>query len=235
MHMVSLLALALTAPFVAQDDDALLACRALEKRINEAKSLRITVGMTIELENQRGERKRGELSGSVWLAEGNKARIDLSGKAPGDKDMQFKMISDGHRMLARVKGQPDRPPHEAPKDIGEIIRGTISRAGIFAGVFYGVPEKEEPKLDDLYQISDFKLGARQKSGSREILIIDYKIGFRGAKEKGLITLALYADSMLPQKRIFTITDAAHKVRIIETYSEFTVDPMLEAKQFDLPE
>jgi len=39
--------------------------------------------------------------------------------------------------------------------------------------------------------------------------------------------------MQPTKRVFTITDSSHKVRILESYTEFKVDEKLDSKIFDL--
>jgi outer membrane lipoprotein-sorting protein len=230
MRLVSMLAFALASTFLISDDEAQQLCLGMEKRIMDAKTLHIAFAMTVEVDDQRGE-----LRGNLWLGDGNKTRIEINGTVPGGKTLEMKMVCDGDKMVTQTSGQPSRPPRDPPKTVGEITRGTIARAGIFAGIFYSVPDKEEPKLDDLFQLTDFKMGNRQKIGAMEKLAFEYKIAFRGAKERGLITVWMETPSMLPSKRIFTINDTTHKVRIMESYGEFQVDSKLDLKTFDLPD
>jgi len=163
MRLVSILAiaLALTSPILIQGDEAEQLFNGMEKQIMEAKTLQIAFDMTVDVDGQKGE-----LSGKMWLGEGNKTRITIAGKVPGGKELDMKMVCDGEEMVTHTAGKSSRRP-DPPKSVGEITRGTIARAGIFAGIFYSVPDKEEPRLDELFQLSDFKLGARPKNGTRE--------------------------------------------------------------------
>ena len=65
-------------------------------------------------------------------------------------------------------------------------------------------------------------------------MVEYQIGFRGAAEKGTLTVWIDAASHLPLKRVFTINDASRKVRVTETYSDFVVNAELDSKHFTLP-
>jgi outer membrane lipoprotein-sorting protein len=229
MRAISVLALALLAPVLVQEDEAERACHDMEKRLLEAKTLRFSFAMKVEVDTNEDN-----LKGTIWLAEGNKARIEVKGTMGGGKPLEMLMISDGTQMVAKVTGAPAPEPRDTPRSTGELTRGTIGRAGVFAGLFYGTNDKKEPSLDDLFQLSDFKVGNREKKGARQILVIEHKIAFRGAKEKGMITLWVDSKSSLPEKRVFTINDAMHKVRVMEVYEGMTVDAKLEDTLFELP-
>src|SRR5580704_14079249 len=70
MRAVSSLALALLGPALVQEDEAERACQGMEKRLIEAKALRFSFAMTVEVDNHEDK-----LKGTIWLGEGNKARI----------------------------------------------------------------------------------------------------------------------------------------------------------------
>jgi outer membrane lipoprotein-sorting protein len=229
MRAVSFLALALLAPVLVQEDEAERACRDMEKRLVEAKTVRFSFAMTVEV-----DAAEDKLKGTIWLGEANKARIDVKGTMGGGKALEMLMVSDGAQMVARMTGSANQAPRDTPRGSGELIRGTIGRAGVFAGLFYGTNDKKEPSLDDLFQLSDFKLGGKEKKGRREALVIEHKIGFRGAKEKGMITVWIDSKSFLVEKRVFTINDANHKVRVMEVYEGMTLDAKLDDGLFELP-
>jgi outer membrane lipoprotein-sorting protein len=229
MRAVSFLALALLVPALVQEDEAERACQGMEKRLVEAKTLRFTFAMTVEVDAMQDK-----LTGTIWLGEGNKAKINVKGTMGGGKDLEMFMVSDGTHMMTRMTGVPSQEPRDTPRGTGELIRGTIGRAGVFAGLFYGTNDKKEPTLDELFTLSDFKVGSRAKKGLGEILVIEHRIAFRGAKEKGMITVWIDNKTFLPEKRVFTINDAAHKVRVMEAYEAMRVDAKLDDELFVLP-
>jgi outer membrane lipoprotein-sorting protein len=229
MRAVSFLALALLAPALVQEDEAERACQGMEKRLMDAKALRFSFAMTVEVDNHEDK-----LKGTIWLGEGNKARIDVKGTMGGGKPLEMFMVSDGTQMVTKMTGVATQLPRDTPRGTGELIRGTIARAGVFAGLFYGTNDKKEPSLDELFQLSELKVGNREKKGTREVLVIEEKIAFRGAKEKGMITVWIDNKSFLPDKRVFTINDSAHKVRVMEAYEGMAIDPKLEDELFALP-
>jgi outer membrane lipoprotein-sorting protein len=229
MRAVSFLALALLAPMLVQEDEAERACLGMEKRFLEARTLRFSFAMTVEVDTHEDK-----LKGTIWLGEGNKARIDVKGTMSGGKPLEMFMVSDGNQMVTKMTGVATQAPRETPRGTGELIRGTIARAGVFAGLFYGTNDKKEPTLDDLFQLSEYKVGNREKKGVREILVIEEKIKFRGAKEQGMITVWIDSKSFLCDKRVFTINDASHKVRVMEAYEGMAVDGKLDDELFVLP-
>src|SRR5439155_18913242 len=172
MRAVAVLALLIGARSLVQEDEAERACRDMEKRLLAAKTMRVVFALTLEV-----DARQDKLKGGLWLAEGNKVRIEVDGTMAG-KPMAMLTVSDGTAMIAQGNGVGPAA-RETPRGTGELIRGTVGRAGVFAGLFYRGPDSKDPAVDDLFQVSDFKIAAREKMGEREVVVIEYKIGFRG--------------------------------------------------------
>ena len=81
------------------------------------------------------------------------------------------------------------------------------------------PGKEEPDLDKLIRVSDFKLGANAKIEGREARVIEYKVAI---KDGDTVSAKLWLDAKthLPLKRELAAEKEGGNVRIVETYSEF---------------
>ena len=228
MRAACAVVLLLTAPARPQDDEAERVFQGMQKRLLEAKTLRFSFAMSLEVDT-----REDKLKGSVALGEANRANIGVNGTMNG-KPLEMLLVSDGSRMVTKVTGAGEQGPRDTPRHTGKLIRGTLARAGMFAGLFYSVNDKKEPALDDLFQCSDFKIAARQKLGGKEVLVLEYSIGFRGTKEKGRVTLWVESKSLLPVKRVFTISDASRKVRVMEVYEPMEADAQIDAKVFELP-
>jgi outer membrane lipoprotein-sorting protein len=228
MHTLAMLVATLVAPLYGQEDEATRASRGMEKKLLEAKTLHLTFAMTIEI-----DKNSDKLSGQVWLAEDNKARMNIKGTI-GGKQVEMTMVSDGKRMLAKVNGVADQGVHDTPRGAGELMRGTIGRAGVFAGVFYGVKDTQEPRLDDLFKVTGFKIAGREKSGNHDCLVLEYKILFRGASDPGNLKVWIDSQSLLPVQRVFTTSDQGKTVRVLEVYGELTTDAKIDPQLFELP-
>jgi hypothetical protein len=136
-------------------------------------------------------------------------------------------------MIARMTGVADTGPRDTPLGAGELIRGTIGRVGVFAGLFYGPSDRQEPRLDDLFKVSTCKVRP-DKLAKREVLLLEYKLHFRGVKEPGDNQEWVDRQTLLPVQRVFTMADQGKKVRVLEVYGDFAIDTKLDAKLFELP-
>ena len=76
----TLVVMLMVAPALLQGDEAEKACRAMEARILESKTLRLSYAMSIEVDT-----RKDEVKGTVWLGESNKARIGPKG--PGKANL----------------------------------------------------------------------------------------------------------------------------------------------------
>jgi outer membrane lipoprotein-sorting protein len=94
------------------------------------------------------------------------------------------------------------------------------------------PEKEELEPDRLLRVQDFKMGEAEKVGGRDAKVLHYRLDIEG-KDSFTITLWLDARTLLPLKRVVA-PEKEREGRITETYTEFTLNPQLDAKTFELP-
>jgi hypothetical protein len=73
-------------------------------------------------------------------------------------------------------------------------------------------------------VSDFKAGAADKVGGRDAKVISYRFA-KGRK----LTLWLDNKTLLPLKSVYTLEN----MHITEIYTEFNLDPKIDAKAFEL--
>jgi outer membrane lipoprotein-sorting protein len=102
------------------------------------------------------------------------------------------------------------------------------------GLPYLLAEKKESALDQIkIKAYDFKSGAAEKVGERDAKVVRYRCGQGdGCPGDEEITLWIDAKTLLPLKRSFVLKRDG--VRIVENYTEFTLEPKVDAKDFDLP-
>ncbi len=82
-----------------------------------------------------------------------------------------------------------------------------------------------PDSAKLLRATDFKAAEGEKVGGRDAKVLRYKLGTLG------VILWLDARTHLPLKRHIL---SEKRVVITETYKEFTLDPKIDAKVFELP-
>src|SRR5437764_1186515 len=83
------------------DDKAKELFDKMEKKLTEAKTLQVEG----KAKMQEGD-KEGTITGKLWLAAGNKTRMEL--KISGDgKEFEFKSVSDGTKTLHEAFGKKD--------------------------------------------------------------------------------------------------------------------------------
>lgn len=228
MQLAGLLAVVLVVPAASQEVDGERVFRAMEKRLENAKTCRFSYALSISIDG-----REDNLKGTIWLGENNRARIEANGTFM-NKNMEMLMVTDGFQTVARATGQSQQPARDTARGAGDLIRGTIARAGVFAGLFYSVTDKKDPAPDDLFTLSDFKPARKEMLDNREVLVFEYKIAFYGAKDKALVTIMIDSLSQLPARRIVNLTDSGRKVQIIEIYRAFEIDGRLDEKLFELP-
>jgi outer membrane lipoprotein-sorting protein len=202
--------------------------RSGEKKVSEADTVHISVDST--LDSSKGKAK---LKGTVSLAKGNKARVDLTGEFL-DKPFKLLLVSDGTKSKAEISLAKAGEPKDTPKNFNALIAGGVSRMGVIGSVMMArsnKPGEKEPELDDQFKVSDFTLGKKEKVGGREAQIIDYKI----TMERETINAQVWLDSetKLPLKRVLTVAQGNDRGTITEIY-EVRVNGKIDAKKFELP-
>jgi outer membrane lipoprotein-sorting protein len=222
---------ALVPAFAVQGNDAEKLFRETEKKIAEAKSL--WVASDIDVKDKLGG---GTLKSTVALAPGNKLRLTMKGKG-GGKEMEMEVASDGDKLLTRM-APPGKSKQEAvPKNLHALISKLISRGGTVGAFFVvrvgspGAPKEPDP--EKLFNVKDFTMGEAAKVNGRDAKVLHYQIDIDG-KESAKITLWLDAQTLLPLKRLIVPTRPVEEAQVTETYTEFTLNPQLDAKTFELP-
>src|SRR5439155_1024819 len=97
---------------------------------------------------------------------------------------------------------------------------------------------EDIEISKLVPASNFKLAGKDRVIDIEALVIEYAVALNdqyalGGKAK--VKLWINAQTMLPVKRHLILTGAKENLGLVrEVYSEFTLEPRIDAKVFELP-
>ena len=216
----------------ADQDDAEKLFRQMEAKLAKAKTIDCTYEAKVEAE------KTGTMKGTLLLGEGNKIRMEMGGEFGGMKG-KFTMIADGTKMKAVGEGIPAQPAEDAPKWLGEAVRASLARAGLmlpFMSASPRSPDKEkEFKIDEHFQVSDFRLGKKEMVDKHEAQVVQYTLTLKMPKDQKLdATVWIDTKTQLPLKRVLTSTMDGEKKTLTETYTKLEVDGKIDPKQFELP-
>jgi len=237
----------------AQDNEAEKLFRAMEKKITAADAIQVTVA--IELRAIKGSGNESKLkewrrllkvrkaSGFLILTKDNKAQMKIRGANVG---LNMEMVSNGKQLrLGNEEGILDpAKPRPTPKYLHALLTTLVSRTGVTAGgvtirfapgpqfepVFLTLEDGEKLDFDPEklgWGVSDIKAGAADKVGGRDAKVISYRFE-KG--DGGRDTLWLDNKTLLPLKRVYTLGRDMH---ITEIYTEFNLDPQIDAKAFEL--
>ena len=205
----------------------------MEKKLSTAKTLEVFVNGSMEF----GERKM-KYTGTILLGQDNKAYVKLSGDMIG-KPFVNELVSDGSNTMSDEFLSPGGRPafHRTGKKLRVNLIAVITRGsclGLNVATKGTVSEKEgELGPDQLFQVSDFKLGANEKLDGKDAQFVDYQLrAFRG-REPFSVKLWLDSTTGLPIKRVLKSAKEDGKLQVIETY-RVTLDPVIDGKKFKLP-
>ena len=220
-------------PAAAQENQAEKLFRDLEKKVKAANAVQINV--VIEIRAIKGNKdKVSKANGFLLWTKDIKVQMKIRGENVG-----MEMVSNGKQLtLASDEGMlsDEAPkPMPAPKYLHDLLSTLCSRAGVTAGsvmvrfapgpqfdlVLLKLGEFDPEMLK--WGVSDFKAGAAAKVGERDAKAISYVWG--GQR----ITLWLDSKTLLPLKRVYTLEN----MHITEIYTEFNLDPKIDAKAFEL--
>jgi uncharacterized protein (TIGR03067 family) len=232
--IVPVVLMSVTLPGVAQEaKDAEKLFRGFEKKLAAAKAIRISLeGTATGIEDVPGVIK---YKGTMVIADGNKARFEMEVEM-GGKKQKSTVVSDGPKMVGDLfegKG----PSRNTPKKFFEETIAFFKHGGPVAGHVFSA-EAEGVRSVATFKASAFQLGTKETIGKREVQVIEYKLTLENApKEEAKLSLSeklwLDVEIGLPLKRVFT-GKLKKEFTYTENYSEFTLDPKLDAKLFELP-
>jgi outer membrane lipoprotein-sorting protein len=223
----------LVPAFAVQGNDAEKLFRDMEKKIAEAKSLRVASDIDV-----KDKREGGTLKSSLALAPGNKVRMTMKGKG-GGKEVEIEVVSDGNKLHAHMTPPGDSKQQKVPKNLHILMSKMISRTGHLGGALIirgsgrpGAPQ-EATDPEKLFGVKDFTMGAAAKVNGRDAKVLHYQIDI-GGKDSAKVTLWVDAKTLLPLKRLIVPEAKAEDVQVTETYTELQLNPQLDAKTFELP-
>jgi outer membrane lipoprotein-sorting protein len=226
-----LLALALVTlclPVSAQENEGEKLYRKAEQLVKSAKGIKVLFEAAAEFGKDMPIKSQGMFA----AADGNKGRIELKTTRDG-KTSSTLMIADGMETGTIEDGKVAGQKRPVDPSTTAVALALLIRGGIGAVLDIGPDPKNKFEIDKILPISDFKLGAKEKVGNLESQVVTYKIA-PPMREPLQVTLWLDTKSQLPIKRTAVVDLKDSKVTVVESYSEFTVNPTFDAKMFELP-
>jgi RNA polymerase sigma factor (sigma-70 family) len=257
------------APSQEQKNEAEKLFRAMEKRILEAKSLKVVFVDARSLFGVPDDRG----SWQILFAEGNRARLEFVLENPPGPMGRYWILSDGKHMSMRERKTGEklemRSPLKTPPKLNADVGLVLARCGglfAFSTLRDLVAQNQITDLDTRLRASSFKLGAKEKIGKNEAQVIEYKTldilgmrpgipkkdefgnnedqitdyttldihGKQGAKANVELWIDLNTKLPLRRRLAFDIKEGKEQTILTEIYSEFTLNPALDAKSFEVP-
>jgi hypothetical protein len=223
----------------AGDDAAKQLFQKMEDQLAKAKTLKCNLEIHIEGTGEPGAPLRKvDFIGSLALAEGNRARLELRKTRPEPSDMPevpfWLTISDGNRLLHQDSGMP-KPTigSVGAMDSHADIAAFLARSGIYPTTL-PLPDVDVKKMKDRFPVSDCKLGPKEKVDGVLAQRLDYQFEVIG--QKGPIQASVYigVKGGLPLKRTSTWKLGGIQVMAIaETYKHLVADEKIDPEEFHL--
>jgi outer membrane lipoprotein-sorting protein len=216
----------LLAPAFAQPNTAEKLYRGMEKTIRDAKSIKM--GFEIDAATDKDNNK---VRGSVSVAEGNKARMEITGTEDG-KQRTMTLIADGKMTHFTASDMPKPESKAVESNFSQTRPQILARGGVFATFNIG-PSTESFDIDKVMPVSDFKLGNKDKIGVREAQAVECTLKPDNG-QVAQMTVWLDTKTNLPLKRLVTTAGEKGVFRVTEVYTEIAINPKLDGKLFELP-
>jgi outer membrane lipoprotein-sorting protein len=219
-------------------DEAKKLFQAMEERLTKAKS----VSLRFRIDVEAAGKKVMALQDSLAFTADNRVRFESEGKTEGKskkRDDKVTLTSDGKRLRyvfkegAKVIKDREIP---TPKNLSAELAWMLSRPGLSVGFEFlelATVRKKEIKPAELFPITDLKASGTAKIEGREARVFTYKVKDRKQRS---VDITVWVDPLtrLPLKRVAVMDRQGMKGRLIELYTNFTIDAKLDPKQFELP-
>jgi hypothetical protein len=209
-----------------EGNDAEQLFRKMEAALDKANALQLSFETTYgEASLRNGQRLKGTLA----ALSGNKLRLEVRGGKP-DGCVHLR-ISDGKREILRIEGDEGRrKPHKTPKSRTATFRTAVARTGVLISLLPEVFASDDfDNYKEMFPVSGFQLGPKEKIGERQTQQLDYALGCKGKKATYSVAVWIDLKTSLPVKR--EVWDGF--LWFSETY-DLALDGKLEAKMFELP-
>jgi outer membrane lipoprotein-sorting protein len=236
MRWITLTAvLFVAAPACGQENEAEKLFRGMERKVLAAKSLEVVFEGSAASPDFKVAMK-----GKALLGQGGLYRIDIDGEF-GGKSEQGLMLCDGKTIYNKASGDSRAKTWPAQAGDADRLRGYLGRVGIWMSVSIFVDEMstEQPKdfdLDKALPVTDFKLGVKEKVGTKDAQVIECSFTFKTKVGKQVGKMAAWIDTQtqLPLKRSIEIKDGKESRTLVETYATFNAEAKVDGKTFEVP-
>jgi hypothetical protein len=224
------------------DDRAIQLFRVMEQRLAKAKSLECAFTIAVQYPEGPGEpREVVSLEGSLLLAEGNRARLEVNERTDGRPLFQ-RTVSDGSRWLWQDQYSPPHLVNEKPvATLNADFLTSLARTGLYLPTML-LPPALAAETRDRCPVSGLRLGRTEQVGGREAQRLEYRLVVKGRKApeaKDLlfqVSLWLDRETSLPLRRVVRMrVEGATELVILETYRKLVPDAGPDATRFQLPE
>jgi outer membrane lipoprotein-sorting protein len=222
--------LALSLVVFAQPQEAEQLFRTMEQKITAAKTLKLACKTSVDSGTSV---YRVDLK--LWAAQGNRLRLEAVAALGAKKDNEIVIVSDGMKM-AIVQPSKVVELRENPPDYIQRVLELLARAAVGTALDELLRPGSQPKAAAI-ELSKFKLGVKEKlDGKRQVQVVEYEMVLKEKADSLKIKVKLWIDTelMVPVHRVMTITLGASETRFTEVFTEFTLDPAIDAKMFELP-
>jgi outer membrane lipoprotein-sorting protein len=218
----------LAAVLTQAGDDPAVRLKAMEDTIAKAETAQVGFDAKFEAKGMEGTMK-----GTLSVGAGNKARVDADVGIMG-QTIKIELVSDGTKLVTKA-GDFGTMSKDTPKHLRQAMVAVMARTGVATAI---VARKDEPDDNvnplDLIKVSDAKKVKEEKVNGRDALVVSYKLTIKDFPAP--ITGSVWIDTQtnLPLKRVLRADKDGESFTITETYSNFRINPKLDAGTFKLP-
>ncbi len=209
----------------AQDAETLF--RAMEARIRKARSVRL--GFDIEA---GAAPLKVYLKGTFVFAAGNKSRLEADVAFFGAAS-KVRIVSDGKKTHVTSSDSAKQMRKNTYVRQAAVLADALARSGLywaFRGIHKADIKLKKAKVTEVFHVSGFRLGGREKVGQREAQVVTYTVRLDGKDE---VRAAVWIDMQtgLPLKRTLALP-GEKTARISEIYTGLKLDEPTDPQLFD---
>jgi outer membrane lipoprotein-sorting protein len=210
----------------AQQNDGEKLFRSMEKMVRDAKGVK----MAFDIEAVK-DKDTDKMRGAVTVAEGNRARLEVTGSLDG-KQKSITIIADGKQAYSTASDAPKPETKPIEQNLSQTRPQILARGGVFATFQIG-PATEKFDIDKMMPVSDFKLGKKEKVGTRDAQPVECTMKLDNGQ---MVQMTVWLDSQsnLPLKRVVVAPADKGVFRVTEVYTEITLNPKVDGKMFEAP-
>jgi hypothetical protein len=208
--------------FALLQDDPKATYDAFEKKLTDAKSLRLTWKVEAAIV-AAGEKDAIELEGELSMRRDDRARFFAKGKYLGT-DFAGASVCDGKTLRVKMADAP-ADDRKCPEKLTKGLSQLIARAGLYAVVASGKPKLG---LDEGWALSDF----RKLDEEKDAKVIRFTVESGVKKEQFVAKVWFHAKTGLAAKRVVRGGDDKIEITITETWSEVVLDAEMPDEEFE---